>query len=443
MHNRWLRGYFLGQPAKAPTLPHGIAVAKIKITYDRASYGSYALLLATRGKQVVSAALATPVKTATPHIISPTPMQRRFLPRKLKPRPHGPWASVGYVRCDLIPKNSRSRESNGDKVIISRILTEFGKLGYRYVDVGTSSSHRLRSSFMTQQYLVVHRKAGTHHVPFLPSEHLSTQRKAELPSNKIFEEYLGQRYRFMRNGRTAIFRALKLLALRRRDQVFVTTSFETPYVSRCVTNTIAKICTPTRKLTRRTKVIFVIHEFGVPHPRVFDLRTLADERGMVLIEDCAHSIDSRFRNRRVGSIGDMAIYSFPKLLATSGGGALVLRNGNFNLETELYDVSRMRGIAREFEKIETYSKRRRRNFEHAAGLFRLVGLESLFKPSENVTPYVFPLVIQDPYKSAAECSKLGIESAVWHGNNLLALPIHQFVSQTDIEVVFGAVKSAL
>jgi hypothetical protein len=250
-------------------------------------------------------------------------------------------------------------------------------------------------------------------------------------------------YELTRCGRSAIFRALKLLRLERKDEVFVTTTFETPYVSRCATSTIAKVCLPKRRLTNRTRAILAIHEFGVPHPRIFELRDQAKKRGISLIEDCAHTIDFRIGDRRVGSIGDIVIYSFPKLLSIRGGGTLAVRNHDSNLECDASVPHRICAIARDLQRLERYSERRVRNFEYAAALFRLVALEPLVGARKNVTPYIFPLVAKSPGRIADQCSRLGIGCAVWYGNNLLALPIHQFMDEGDVDTVFGAVKCML
>ena len=68
---------------------------------------------------------------------------------------------------------------------------------------------------------------------------------------------------------TALFRHL---ALRRDDEVFIATTFDYPHVPACVTCTVFNLAKPSRVLTDRTRAIFVIHEFGVPHPGTPALR---------------------------------------------------------------------------------------------------------------------------------------------------------------------------
>ncbi len=58
------------------------------------------------------------------------------------------------------------------------------------------------------------------------------------------------------------------------------------------------------------------------------IRTLCDERGVVLIQDAAESLGATYRDEPAGAQGDLAIFSFNgnKVITTSGGGMLASRN---------------------------------------------------------------------------------------------------------------------
>lgn len=62
-------------------------------------------------------------------------------------------------------------------------------------------------------------------------------------------------------------------------------------------------------LSPRTKAIVVQHTFGVPADMdaVLDL---ARERHLFVIEDCCHTVSSRFNGREVGTFGEAAFYSW-------------------------------------------------------------------------------------------------------------------------------------
>ncbi|WP_116126758.1 DegT/DnrJ/EryC1/StrS family aminotransferase [Lewinella sp. IMCC34183] len=77
-------------------------------------------------------------------------------------------------------------------------------------------------------------------------------------------------------------------------------------------------------VTDKTRAIIAVHLYGHPAP-LGALRTLADQRGLYLIEDCAQAHGARYRGRHIGTIGDAATYSFfpSKSLGAYGDGGLV------------------------------------------------------------------------------------------------------------------------
>jgi UDP-4-amino-4,6-dideoxy-N-acetyl-beta-L-altrosamine transaminase len=76
-------------------------------------------------------------------------------------------------------------------------------------------------------------------------------------------------------------------------------------------------------ITSKTRAITAVDYAG--HPADLDeLRVLADQHGLTLIEDAAHSIGSIYRGKPVGSIADLTTFSFfpTKNLTTAEGGAV-------------------------------------------------------------------------------------------------------------------------
>lgn len=71
-------------------------------------------------------------------------------------------------------------------------------------------------------------------------------------------------------------------------------------------------------LGSRTRALFLIHYLGFPQDSA-RWRTWCDERGLLLLEDCAHVWDGAVDGRPVGSYGDIAIYSLSKTLGIPGG----------------------------------------------------------------------------------------------------------------------------
>lgn len=86
------------------------------------------------------------------------------------------------------------------------------------------------------------------------------------------------------------------------------------------------------RVSGRTKAVLLIHFFGFPQP-VKEVRTLCDELGLTLIEDCAHALFSAAGANLLGQTGDFSIFSFQKSLPVPHGGALVGRDVSGNRST--------------------------------------------------------------------------------------------------------------
>lgn len=78
------------------------------------------------------------------------------------------------------------------------------------------------------------------------------------------------------------------------------------------------------RLTKRTRAIIVVHLYGGPAP-VARILELAGSRGIPVIEDCAQAHGAAIGERRVGSLGTAATFSFfpTKPLGCAGDGGMV------------------------------------------------------------------------------------------------------------------------
>jgi len=77
-------------------------------------------------------------------------------------------------------------------------------------------------------------------------------------------------------------------------------------------------------ITPKTKAIIPVHYGGCPC-RIRELREIADDHNLVLIEDAAEAFGTSIDGKMVGSYGDSAMLSFcqNKVITTGEGGALV------------------------------------------------------------------------------------------------------------------------
>lgn len=83
-------------------------------------------------------------------------------------------------------------------------------------------------------------------------------------------------------------------------------------------------------ITKKTKAIVVIHYAGISCD-MESIEKIAKKNKLILIEDAAHAILSRYKNRPLGSIGDLATLSFheTKNIHCGEGGALLINNPKF------------------------------------------------------------------------------------------------------------------
>lgn len=78
-----------------------------------------------------------------------------------------------------------------------------------------------------------------------------------------------------------------------------------------------------RKITKRTKLIIATHFAGFP-AHMDELEKVAGERGIPLVTDAAHAIETVYHGRKSGKLGQAACYSFypTKNITTGEGGML-------------------------------------------------------------------------------------------------------------------------
>jgi 8-amino-3,8-dideoxy-alpha-D-manno-octulosonate transaminase len=79
-----------------------------------------------------------------------------------------------------------------------------------------------------------------------------------------------------------------------------------------------------KKITPQTKIVMAVHLFGAPAD-MGKIMPLARRHGLKVLEDSAQSAGGQYQGKRLGSIGDMGIYSFQvhKFITAGEGGAVV------------------------------------------------------------------------------------------------------------------------
>ena len=168
-----------------------------------------------------------------------------------------------------------------------------------------------------------------------------TQGKSVEKLERAFAEFCSVRYGVAVNsGTAALHTALAALKIGNGDEVITT-----PLSCVATTNPIrylnarpvfADVNPRTfnidpaeieKRIGGKTKAILPVHLFG--HPVDMDpIMEIAEKHGLYVIEDAAQAHGAKYKGRRVGSIGDVACFSFyaDKLMTTVEGGIAVTNN---------------------------------------------------------------------------------------------------------------------
>lgn len=95
-------------------------------------------------------------------------------------------------------------------------------------------------------------------------------------------------------------------------------------------------------ITPRTRAVLVVHLYGIPVD-VAPVREICEEKDLCLIEDAAQACGTRFKGKRIGSFGDVGIFSFAKCTSVPYGGAITTNDGN--LANRIRDLRNARKVA--------------------------------------------------------------------------------------------------
>ena len=99
------------------------------------------------------------------------------------------------------------------------------------------------------------------------------------------------------------------------------------------------------KITPRTRAIIPVHMAGLPCD-MDPLLELAARHDLRIVEDAAHALPTQYKNRVIGSIGDMTAFSFyaTKNITTGEGGMITTDSDEYN---DRLRVRRLHGISRD------------------------------------------------------------------------------------------------
>ena len=195
-------------------------------------------------------------------------------------------------------------------------------------------------------------------------------------------------------------------------------------------------------MTPKTKAIVPVHFGG--HPCNMDkILRIAKKHNLLVIEDACHALGASYKNKKVGGIGDMSVFSFHpvKSITTGEGGAILTNNPEFYKKlTHL----RTHGIIKDEKGFNVMTalgyNYRITDIQTALGISQLKKLDKFVKARQKVfNTYKTELA------SVKEISTPSISKGVVSSNHLFVIrtkdpvkrdPLANFLKQTGIGVNF-------
>jgi len=173
------------------------------------------------------------------------------------------------------------------------------------------------------------------------SSWISSKGKFITEFEKNFAEYCGVKYGIATaNGTVALHLALEALKISKGDEVIV------PDLTFIATANVITYCNAkpifidshpdywcidtekiVEKITTKTKAIIPVHLYG--HPCDMDaIMKIAKKYGLYVIEDAAEAHGAKYKEKKVGSFGDISCFSFygNKIITTGEGGICLTDN---------------------------------------------------------------------------------------------------------------------
>lgn len=158
-----------------------------------------------------------------------------------------------------------------------------------------------------------------------------------------FSKYIGTKYCVgLASGTDALTLAIKSLNLKKNDSILMPANVYPTVFGVALSGVNIKLADVNpnslnidienikKAYTKDVKVIIVVHLYGNPVD-LSPIQRFCKDKKIYLIEDCAQAAGSMYKNKKVGSFGDVACFSFypTKNLGTYGdGGAVVTNNKN-------------------------------------------------------------------------------------------------------------------
>jgi len=252
-----------------------------------------------------------------------------------------------------------------------------------------------------------------------------------------------------------------------------------------------------RHITEKTKAIICVHWGGYPCD-MYEIRKIAIEHGLPVIEDAAHALGATYRDMPIGTISEFTVYSFQaiKHITTGDGGMLSIINPDKYKEAmrrRWFGIDRaarkpsILGHDPTYDITEVGYKYHMNDIAATIGLEQLKYFDSLFKrraeiakryregigdipgitllenkPDRTHANWIFAIHVDRRTDFAEWMHSKGIEVSVhnWRNdkytvfgglrndlsnleklnNDLICIPLHHKLSDQDVDYIIEAIK---
>jgi len=154
---------------------------------------------------------------------------------------------------------------------------------------------------------------------------------------KAFASYTGRAFAIaVCSGRSAVDMILDSFGLAPGDEVMMPANMVTDFIPLVKRKGLSPVLVDVerdsfnidpalieRRITNRTKAVIPTHRYGLPAD-MDRITAIARKRNLRIIEDCAHALGARYKERKAGAFGDAAFYVFgPTKPINAFGGAMI------------------------------------------------------------------------------------------------------------------------
>ena len=200
------------------------------------------------------------------------------------------------------------------------------------------------------------------------------------------------------------------------------------------------------KITPRTRAIIPVHFAGHPCDMT-PIQELADRHKLVIIEDAAHALESGYKGKKIGNLGNATAFSFyaNKNITTGEGGMLVT---NDDALAETIRIMRLQGISRDAWK--RYGKSGFSHWEqtlagHKCNMSDLnasIGMHQIKKVERFMTLRKKYVSMYDrAFADVAELETLAVRDYATHAHHLYVISLHLERLTIDRDGFLDAIQS--